>query len=207
MTVLWPALGAFGLAVLMTIGIKPVALAAGVVAVPKSDRWHRGRIPLLGGVAIAGAVLLTAALVPGLFRQAWLLLAGAAVLAVVGLIDDTRPIRPQTKLVAQLLVAAALAGSGLTLGLTDVVALDQLITVVWLVGCRTPSTCSTTWTDWRRASGSSRRRSASSSSFRTATSGRDAGRHPVRGPRRRFLVFNFQPASIFMATPAASSSA
>ena len=55
---IWPTLGAFSVAVLLTLLVKRVALSVGVVAVPKPDRWHRGRIPLLGGVAIVGAVVL-----------------------------------------------------------------------------------------------------------------------------------------------------
>jgi len=198
MTLMWPALAAFGIGVLLTMLIKPLALAAGAVAVPKADRWHRGRIPLLGGVAITGAVVLAAAVVPGLSGQAWRLIAAAAVLAVVGLVDDVRPIRPQTKLVAQLLVASALAGSGLTLGLTQVVALDQLITVVWLVGL------SNAFNLLDNMDGLAAGIGFIASAFRLIFFLQDGNLEGailagiLCGALAGFLVFNFQPASIFM---------
>jgi len=193
-----PAVAAFGLAILLTVIIKRVALAADIVAVPKADRWHRGRIPLLGGVAIAGAVLMVAALVPGRSGQAWLLIAASVVLAIVGLVDDVRPIRPQTKLVAQLLVASVLAGSGLTLGLTQVVALDQLITVVWLVGL------SNAFNLLDNMDGLAAGIGFIASAFRLVFFLQDGNLEGailagiLCGALAGFLVFNFQPASIFM---------
>jgi UDP-GlcNAc:undecaprenyl-phosphate GlcNAc-1-phosphate transferase len=169
-----------------------------VGAVPKADRWHRSRIPLLGGVAITGAVLLAAAVVPGLSGQAWRLIAAAVVLAVVGLIDDVRPIRPQTKLVAQLVVASALAGSGLTLGLTRVMALDQLITVVWLVGL------SNAFNLLDNMDGLAAGVGFIASAFRLSFFLQDGNLEGaivagiLCGALAGFLVFNFQPASIFM---------
>ena len=48
---------AFLVSVVLTMVVKRFALRIGAVATPKADRWHRTRIPLLGGVAIAGAVV------------------------------------------------------------------------------------------------------------------------------------------------------
>ncbi|MCC7032336.1 MAG: hypothetical protein IT179_05805 [Acidobacteria bacterium] len=198
MAIAWPAVAACGLAVMLTVIIKRVALAADIVAVPKADRWHRGRIPLLGGVAIAGAVLMVAALVPGRSGQAWLLIAASMMLAIVGLVDDVRPIRPQTKLVAQVLVASALAGSGLTLGLTRVMALDQLITVVWLVGL------SNAFNLLDNMDGLAAGIGFIASAFRLVFFLQDGNIEGailagiLCGALAGFLVFNFQPASIFM---------
>ena len=130
----WPPLAAFLLAVVLTYLVRPVALMAGVVAVPKEDRWHRGRIPLLGGVAIVGAVLIVAALLPPLPAQAWTLVGGAAVLALAGLVDDLRPLRPQAKFLIQLVITSVLVTAGLQLTVTGYSAIDQIITLVWLVG-------------------------------------------------------------------------
>lgn len=194
----WPALYAFALAVLLTAVIRPVALKAGVVAVPKADRWHRQRIPLLGGLAIAGAVVLTAAIVPGLTRQSWALIAAGSVLAAVGLLDDLRPIRPQTKLIAQLVVASAVAGSGLTLGLTQTAALDQLMTVVWLVGL------SNAFNLLDNMDGLAAGIGLIAAVFRAVFFLQDGNLEGallaaiIGGALAGFLLFNFQPASIFM---------
>jgi UDP-GlcNAc:undecaprenyl-phosphate GlcNAc-1-phosphate transferase len=194
----WLALGAFGLAVLLTMLIKSVALAAGVVAVPNADRWHRGRVPLLGGVAISGAVLLIAAIAPGLTSQSWSLLVAGAVLAAVGLVDDVRPIRPQTKLVAQLVVASGVAGSGLTLGLTQVPALDQLMTVIWLVGL------SNAFNLLDNMDGLAAGIGLIAAAFRMLFFLQDGNFEGAAlaailcGALAGFLVFNVQPASVFM---------
>src|SRR5207237_533825 len=45
------------LSLALTPLVRILALRAGAVAVPKSDRWHRKPTAMLGGVAIFGAVV------------------------------------------------------------------------------------------------------------------------------------------------------
>jgi len=61
------------------------------------------------------------------------IVAGGAACVAVGLVDDLRPLKPQTKLTAQLLVAAAVVSAGLRLPVTGVVWLDMLLSLLWLV--------------------------------------------------------------------------
>src|SRR5688500_20342776 len=117
-TVILAGVLAFLVSVALTVLVKRVALRVGAVAVPGADRWHRGRVPLLGGLAIGAAVLAAAAVVPVRDVSMLWLLAGATVMMAVGAVDDIRPLKPQSKLVVQILVAAALAGLGLQLRLT-----------------------------------------------------------------------------------------
>lgn len=130
----WPPLAAFLLAIALTIAVRPAARMVGAVATPKADRWHRGTIPLLGGVAIAGAVLIVVPLLPALSWSAWALVSGAAALALVGLLDDFRPLRPQVKFLVQVIVTATVVAGGVRLTVTGISPIDQLLTVVWLVG-------------------------------------------------------------------------
>lgn len=88
----WPPTAAFFLAVALTYAVRPLAKMVGAVATPKEDRWHRGTIPLMGGVAIAGAVLVVVPLLPAMSWSAWMLILGASVLAAIGLLDDFRPL-------------------------------------------------------------------------------------------------------------------
>lgn len=134
MAVAWPGLLAFALALALTPAVKALARRAGVVASPKADRWHRTQVPLLGGVAIVLAVVAAVIASRPASRAAWAVLAGAAMVAAAGLVDDLRPLRPQTKLLLQVVVAAVLVAFGVQFRLTDVPVLDQLITLVWLVG-------------------------------------------------------------------------
>ena len=62
MQLILPGALAFLVSVALTMAMRRLAPRVGAVAVPKADRWHRTQIPLLGGAAIAAAVV-TAAVV------------------------------------------------------------------------------------------------------------------------------------------------
>src|SRR5688572_30083001 len=114
MTAVWASgVGAFLLALVLAQLCKPLARRVDLVARPKADRWHRQVVPLMGGVAIAGAVLATTIALPIHSHQLFVLLLGAFALFVVGLLDDFRPFKPQTKFICQILAAAAMAAFGL----------------------------------------------------------------------------------------------
>ena len=195
---LWPPLAAFLLAVVFTRLVRPVALMTGAVAVPKEDRWHRGRIPLLGGVAIVGAVLTVAVLLPPLPTQAWMLLGGAAALAVVGLIDDLRPLPPQAKFLLQLVITSVLVAAGLRLTRTGYSAVDQILTLVWLVGV------SNAFNLLDNMDGLAAGIGLIAAAFRCyffLVDGNIEGAGlagALAGALAGFLLYNFQPASVFM---------
>jgi UDP-GlcNAc:undecaprenyl-phosphate/decaprenyl-phosphate GlcNAc-1-phosphate transferase len=134
---IWGAL-AFALSTCLTMLCIPLARRLGAVARPREDRWNRREIPLLGGIAIAvgTAAPLTAATLgtAGDPQRVAALLLGAGMVAVVGLVDDLRTIRPQTKLLGQLLAGTLAVGMGLRLSLTASPELDMLLTLLWIVG-------------------------------------------------------------------------
>jgi len=132
--VLVPALLAFGMSALLTFACRTIALRTGIISVPAADRWSAQPVALLGGPAMVAATTLTLGLVDGLPFEVWILLAGATSMAVVGLLDDLRPIGPAAKLTAQVVAAAAVTGAGLRFPLTGVELLDTLITMFWIVG-------------------------------------------------------------------------
>lgn len=128
---------AFALSASLTLLCMPLARRLGAVARPREDRWARKEIPLLGGIAIAlGTVLPLAAATLGAGtdpQRVAALLLGGLLIAVVGLIDDLRTMRPQTKLLGQLLAATLAIGLGLRLPLTGAPELDMLLTLFWFV--------------------------------------------------------------------------
>ena len=194
----WPPIAAFLLAVLLTYAVRPLATMVGAVATPKEDRWHRGTIPLMGGLAIAGAFLTVVPLLPSLSWRAWMLVGGAAILAAVGLLDDFRPLRPQVKFITQLVVTAVVVAGGVQLTLTGVSALDQLITLVWLVGV------TNAFNLLDNMDGLSAGIGFIAAGFRCyffLVDGNLEGAllaSTLCGALAGFLLFNFQPASIFM---------
>jgi UDP-GlcNAc:undecaprenyl-phosphate GlcNAc-1-phosphate transferase len=128
------AIGGFFLAVLATFGVRAFARKYNFVAKPKLDRWHKKPTAMLGGVAI----FLTTGLMYLFFvpktHDSLVIFAGSTFLFLVGLIDDLLNIKPYQKLIGQLIGAAIIVGFGLKLPLTGFEILDIWLTVFWLVG-------------------------------------------------------------------------
>jgi UDP-GlcNAc:undecaprenyl-phosphate GlcNAc-1-phosphate transferase len=125
------------LALLLSVALVPVArrlaIRIDVVARPRADRWHRTVVPLLGGVAIGAATLLTS-LVFGLAVSLPAVLFSSMAMFLMGLVDDILLLRPSTKLVAQIAAAAALVYFGFRLNWLESRLLDSILTMVWVVG-------------------------------------------------------------------------
>ena len=112
---------------------RRVALRFGYVAKPRIDRWHQHSTPFLGGVAVALPVIVGMGLTGGLRHHA-LLVACAALMAAVGLLDDVMSLKPATKLIAQIVLASVLLLFGHRLYWVESMTLDSLLTIVWVVG-------------------------------------------------------------------------
>jgi len=122
------------LSLLLTPTVRAAARAIGIVAMPRIDRWSRRPTALLGGVAIylafVAGCLIFAPHAPGVR----LIMAAGALLFVAGLIDDLVQIKPYTKLVLQLIVAALVVYFSRRLPWTNIEAANIFITIFWLVG-------------------------------------------------------------------------
>ena len=105
---------AFGLAFLTSlVGIplvRRISFRWNAVAQPRQDRWHRKPTPLLGGVGIFAAFLLTILTLSLVYGEAleirWGLLAGSGMVFLLGLYDDIKQMTPPAKLLGQILAAA-----------------------------------------------------------------------------------------------------
>ncbi len=105
----------------------------GRVAHPREDRWHRQPVALLGGVAI-GLSLFTGAAVFGLGSQVPVLLGCALLMFLTGLIDDLVNLKPSTKLIVQIALGSVLLFFDYRLNWVHSVTIDSLLTLVWVVG-------------------------------------------------------------------------
>src|SRR4051812_21408258 len=112
---------------------RAVANRKGFVAPPRQDRWHTRPVPLFGGVAIVVTVL-ALAIVAGDVAHLALPLLGGTLIFIVGVVDDVLSLKPTTKLIAQVALAAMFVFFGERLNWTNVPAVDMLLTMVWLVG-------------------------------------------------------------------------
>ncbi len=125
---------AFALSLVLALLAERVAPKLGLVARPAADRWHSVPTPLLGGVGIAAVTALGVLVASPSDRDLVVLTFAALAMAVVGLVDDVRPLTPQLKLLAQIVLAAVLLHFGLGLRVTGVRLVDVVITLVWIVG-------------------------------------------------------------------------
>lgn len=124
----------FLLGVLMTFVVRRYAAQRGFVAKPKSDRWHQRPTVMLGGVAIFMTTIVMYALLLQPTRDALVVLGGSSFLFLLGLVDDIISIRPYQKLIGQLFGAGILVSFGLKLPLTGYEVVDIWLTVFWVVG-------------------------------------------------------------------------
>ena len=185
--------------VICTLAVRSFAVRRGFVAKPKSDRWHKKPTAMLGGVAIFVATASIYFLLVPLTQESLVVMGGSAFLFVVGLVDDIFNIRPYQKLIGQLIGAGILVLFGLKLPLTGFEIIDIWITVFWVIGITNAinlldnmdglavgisAIASLSLALNFASNGSTTNELLLTSAFIGALVG--------------FLVFNFNPASIFM---------
>ncbi len=127
----------FFIALVCSLALTPVCRAIahrfGFVARPTEDRWHRRPTALFGGVAIAATTLgVGLSIAPDV--RLWELMGCGLVLASFGFVDDVLSVKPSTKLIAQITVASALLFFGYRLHWTDSLIFDAMFTLFWVVG-------------------------------------------------------------------------
>jgi len=140
--VVWGALLAFVVVVLLTPAVGGMARLLGVVDVPGGRRVNRSPVPRLGGLALFLGIFVPALAFLPLSRDTRGLLLGAAVATTVGAIDDFRGLRWWEKLAGQTLAAAIPVWSGVwvdrfTFPFVGIHALPEWVgaplTIVWIV--------------------------------------------------------------------------
>ncbi len=130
----------FAIALVLAAGLTPLAIwlarRMGWVVQPRQDRWHQKPTAVFGGTAIFAAFAVTF-LLGGPHPQThwWLMACGTAMFAL-GLVDDALDLKPQLKFLAQLIVAVVAVSRGVSLD-TAVIPWPWLsipLAVIWLVG-------------------------------------------------------------------------
>ena len=143
-------LGAFLICVMLTPVVRWTAIKNGWLARPSSDRWHTKTTALMGGIAIFAALIIPV-MFSSNFSSIWhsinntrgpmplpslgaTVAIGATFLFFIGLLDDFRNIKPQTKLVGQILAASLVVFFGFRLHWFSSLTLDTIATLFWVVG-------------------------------------------------------------------------
>lgn len=181
-----------------TFGVRFFAVRYGLVAKPKSDRWHKRPTAMLGGIAIFIATIPLYFLLVPPSRASMIVVGGSSFLFLLGLVDDVLSIRPYQKLIGQLIGAGILVLSGLKLPLTGFEIIDIWLTVFWVIGITNAINLLDNMDGL--AAGISAI-AAFSLALNFAANGLTNElllTSALIGALAGFLVFNFNPASIFM---------
>jgi UDP-GlcNAc:undecaprenyl-phosphate GlcNAc-1-phosphate transferase len=130
----------FASALLLAIGATPgarwVALKFGFVDQPTARKVHTTPIPRFGGIAMYGAVVVALLVFRERFRvnQLVSILLGATWVSFLGIWDDRWGLRPILKFVGQIVAAVILIITGVQVGFLPFEFLNWLVTVIWVVG-------------------------------------------------------------------------
>src|SRR5262245_9490941 len=128
-----PLLLSFAAAMILVPLCRLGARRLGLVAKPREDRWHTREIAMLGGVGIALSMLV-AMLAFGSVTELAVLCAAAGLMFLTGLADDVWSLKPATKLVVEIGVAAIFLYFGYHLNWVSGVTVDWMLTLIWIVG-------------------------------------------------------------------------
>jgi UDP-GlcNAc:undecaprenyl-phosphate GlcNAc-1-phosphate transferase len=124
----------FCLALILTFLVRALARRFGFVAQPKTDRWHKKPTAMLGGVAIWLSVISTVLVFSLHTTYGLQILLASTFLFLVGLVDDLVHIKPYQKLIGQILGSAFVVYYGLSLPWTGSVLLNMALAIFWLIG-------------------------------------------------------------------------
>lgn len=187
-----------------SLGLTPLsralALRLGVVDKPNQRKIHRDHKPLMGGLAIFGGLASAIILFtpPHYVIEFSAFLGGAAFLALVGLIDDRYELGIKAKMVAQIIAGLIVIAAGIRVQLFNVPLLDIPITLFWIVAL----TNALNFLD--NMDGLTAGLSAIAAGWFTLIAVNEgltlvsALAAALAGSAVGFLIYNFNPASIFM---------
>ena len=132
------------LALVLTPLVRTVARRYGMVAKPKTDRWHKKPTAMLGGMAIWLAMAISYLIFirpattqdwghfPGTYLD--VVMGASTFLFLIGLADDFLHTKPYQKLIGQVMGSAFVIYYGLALPWTSYSALNLALTIFWLIG-------------------------------------------------------------------------
>lgn len=194
----------FGCALVFAIGATPVmrrvAPHLGVMDQPSARKVHRRPMPRLGGAAIYGAFILALMLMGTRYNIHELvsILLGATLVSFFGLWDDRWGLRPLLKLGGQILATLVLIYSGVRVNVFPWPALNLGVTILWVVGITNAMNLMDNMDGLAGGVGAT---AAAFFVLLAAMNGQylvGALAAALLGACLGFLLYNFNPASIFM---------
>ena len=131
---IFPLAVAFVITLLVTPIVRARARRWGLVARPKTDRWHKKPTAMMGGVAIWLAVVSTWLFLIPHTPHGWVVIGSSTFLFLVGLVDDLLHTKPYQKLIGQVMGSAFVIYYGLALPWSRFAPVNLIFTIFWLIG-------------------------------------------------------------------------
>lgn len=91
-----------------TLWLSPIAEKFGLVDIPNTRKVHKGHVPLIGGLAMFGALVLSCVMFATYSQTLSLYLISCGFIVFIGVLDDKYDLRVSLRVVAQVLIASIL---------------------------------------------------------------------------------------------------
>jgi UDP-GlcNAc:undecaprenyl-phosphate GlcNAc-1-phosphate transferase len=196
-----PWVGAGTAALLMLVTTPLVIRSArhwGWVDYPKTDRWHSRPVALLGGIALFASMALALVLSGAHAAFPWPVWVGAALVFGAGLADDLLDVRPETKLVVQVLATVLLLYAGYAFWRGGPFWLSIPLTFFWVIGITNALNLIDGMDGLAAGIAAIAATVLGIVAWILGQTAVAAVAAIVAGAAATFLVFNFRPARIFM---------
>ena len=203
----------FLLCLVSTPIVKSVAVKRGWIANPTKERWHQKPTALMGGVAIYTAISIPLLFLcdfntlidyilkttdtsqpPTFSTSLWV---GMTLAFILGLLDDLINIKPHTKLLGQIIIASLMAFWGLRINWFESMTLDTVVTIFWIVGITNAFNLIDNMDGLCAGVGAIAAMCLALLFFQPLPLAGIAAMI-IAGSLLAFLIYNFNPASIFM---------
>jgi len=204
----------FLLCLLLTPIIIKIAHKREWIARPSQNRWHSKPTALFGGIAIFLSIAIPMFWITDLtelfkithFQKSQdltlphlssVLLIGMCFVFVLGLVDDFFQMKPHSKLIGQFIAAVFVTYAGYRLNWSSSLTLDTILTIIWIVGMTNAFNLLDNMDGLCAGAGLSASLSIGFL-FQSHSPNISLLAFIIAGAMAGFLIFNFNPASIFM---------
>ena len=115
--------------------LRRLAVATDFVDHPHADhKSHRDSTPYLGGIGLMVAVLVSLLYTSRVTPAVAVIAIGGAAIGCLGLLDDHRSVGALPRFGLEVVVATVALAVGLRVHATDILVVDGLLTIIWIVG-------------------------------------------------------------------------
>ena len=128
------AISAFALSLILTYLIIFISKRKGVLRNPTEERWHKKPTPSLGGIAVFLTFISITLIFSKSIREMLPIILGGAAIFALGLLDDIFDIKPYTKLLLEIGVACIMIMCGVHLIFSPNPIIFIPLTILWIVG-------------------------------------------------------------------------